>query len=297
MRIARSKRGITSARSSSRSVPERVTAYVANQARPQSWLQAFVEGFGAPLAGLRFMNRHPRLWAHAILPIVLNLFLTTLFLVGMVWGGYELFGLLHAKFNSGWMPAWMPGWVIVVVEVFIGIALVAIILGLGIAVWLVLQGILCGYFYSELAKRVELILGMRKEDIREVPLAYQVVDALLDVTFVGFIAVCCFVMSFIPVVGPVAAVCIGGYFNSMVYGMDYLDYPQALRARGRVVQRHFARRHRAHTLGLGACVTLIAFVPILNALFLTTAATGAVLLYRRLGGPGTTATATPVVRG
>lgn len=247
----------------------------------QSWLQAFAEGFGAPLAGLRFMNRHPRLWTHAVLPILLNILLTALFLAGTVWGGYEFVLWIHGKFSDAW------GWIFI--KALIDIAVVAIVLLLGVAGWLVFQGILCGYFYSELARRVELLLGLRKEDMREVPFAYQVMDALLDVTFVGFIAAGCFVLSFIPVVGPVAAVCIGGYFDAMVFGMDYLDYPQALRARGRRVQRDFARRHRAHTLGLGACVTLISFVPIVNAFFLTTAATGAVLLYRRLGGPGTPA--------
>jgi len=255
-------------------------------ARPQSWLQAFAEGFGAPLAGLRFMNGHPRLWGYAVLPIILNLVLSTVFLVGLFWGGYELFVYLHAAIDPGSYPGWLS-WLVVIGEVLLGIALVVVILLLAIGAWLVFQGILCGYFYSELARRVELILGMRKEDIREVPLIYQVVDALLDVTFVGCIAACCFVMSFIPIVGPVAAVGIGGYFDCMVFGMDYLDYPQALRARGRKVQREFARRHRAHTLGLGACVTLFTFVPIVNSIFLTTAATGAVLLYRRLGAPGT----------
>lgn len=256
-------------------------------ARPQSWLQAFAEGFGAPLAGMRFMNRHPRLWVHAILPILLNVLLTSLFVVGLFWGGYELFGYLEPKLHPEWIPSWLS-WLVVVAEVLVGMALVVVIGLVGIALWLVFQGILCGYFYSELAKRVEIILGMSEKDIREVPLIYQVVDALLDVTFVGFIAVGCFVMSFIPLVGPVAAITIGGYFNAMVYGMDYFDYPQALRARGRTVQRTFARKHRAHTLGLGASVTLISFVPIVNAFFLTTAATGAVLLYRRLGAPGGT---------
>ena len=67
--------------------------------------------------------------------------------------------------------------------------------------------------------------------------------------------------------------------------MDYLDYPQALRARGRRVQRQFARRHRSATLGLGSSVMLLTFVPLLSPVLLTTAATGAVLLYRKLEEP------------
>jgi uncharacterized protein involved in cysteine biosynthesis len=44
----------------------------------------------------------------------------------------------------------------------------------------------------------------------------------------------------------------------------------------------FARRHHAHVLGLGTAMALVTLVPIVNAVLLTTAVTGAVLLHRRL---------------
>lgn len=222
------------------------------------------------------MRRNPKLWRHAILPIVCNLLLTALLIAGLAWAGVALYEWLDAKLPvSAW---WIP------VKVLAGAALVVVILGLAIAGWLLFQGILCGYFYSELARRVEILLGLRPEDMREVPLWYQVTDALKDMVVIGAVAVGCFVLSFVPVIGAVAAIVIGGYFDAFVFGMDYLDYPQALRARGRAVQRAFARRHRGATLGLGASVTLLTFIPILNSVLLTTAATGAVLLYRRLEG-------------
>lgn len=63
---------------------------------------------------------------------------------------------------------------------------------------------------------------------------------------------------------------------------DYFDFPLSLRGKRRQEKREFTRRHRAHTLGLGATVFMVSFVPVVGSLILATAAVGAVLLYRRL---------------
>lgn len=234
----------------------------------------FAAGFWTPWVGLQYMNRHPGLWRHAILPIFCNFLLTLLFMAALVYGGQELFAWVQAKFPAG------AGWF--VLKVLTAVALVAVALGLTISAWVLFQGILCGYFYSALAREVEIQLGLRPADMREVPLWYQLVDAVFDLVALAGVAVGCLALSFIPVIGAIAAAAIGGYFNCLVFGMDFFDYPQALRAIGRKQQRAFARRHRAATLGLGASVTLLSLVPILSSVLLTTSATGAVLLYRRL---------------
>lgn len=222
------------------------------------------------------MNRHPRLWRHAILPVLCNLVLTIALLALLIFGGWYAFESLDAFFPAGF------GWLLL--EILAGLVIAVVILGLTAAAWILFQGILCGHFYSELAREVELQLGMKPQDLREVPLRYQIIDAVLDLGALVGVAAGCFVLGLIPVVGSIPAVVIGVTFDAWVFGTDYLDYPQALRARGRKVQREFARQHRATTLGLGASVLLISFVPILSSIVLTTAATGAVLLYRRLSG-------------
>jgi CysZ protein len=250
-------------------------------ARPTSGLAGFAAGFAAPWAGFRYMNRHPALWRHGVLPIACNLLLSVLLLAGLVYASVRAFGWIDGLFPpSAW---WIP------LEVLAGIVLAAAVVAVSIAAWIVFQGIFCGYFYSRLAREVEIQLGLKPEQMREVPLLYQVVDALLDLGVLTTVALGCLLIGLVPVVGPVAAVAIGGYFDCFVFGMDYLDYPQALRARGRRGQRSFARRHRGQTLGLGASVMLITFVPLLNSVLLTTAAVGAVLLYRRLEAAATDA--------
>ncbi len=246
--------------------------------RPAGWLARFIEGFAAPWNGLRYMNAHPALWRHGILPILCNLLLSAALFAGLVWGWFAAYSWIDARYPANWWG--------VALEVLSVVAIAALELALAVAAWIVFQGVFCGYFYSRLAREVEIQLGLAPDRMREVPLLYQVTDALLDLAALTAVAVGCFLVGWIPLVGAPLAVGIGLYFDCFVFGMDYLDYPQALRARGRSVQRRFARLHRAHTLGLGTSVMLFTFVPLLSPVLLTTAATGAVLLYRRLEAPG-----------
>jgi uncharacterized protein involved in cysteine biosynthesis len=240
-------------------------------------LSSFLDGFAAPWAGLRYMNANPKLWRHGILPILCNLLLSAALFAGLVYGWFRAYAWLDTAFPTNWWGATLAVLSVIVVA--------ALELALAIAAWIVFQGILCGFFYSRLAREVEIQLGLAPERMREVPLLYQVTDALLDLAALTAVAVGCFLLGWVPLVGAPLALILGLYFDCFVFGMDYLDYPQALRARGRRVQRAFARRHRVATLGLGSSVMLLTFIPLLSPVLLTTAATGAVLLYRKLEEP------------
>lgn len=223
------------------------------------------------------MNAHPALWRHGVLPVLCNLVLSAALLGGLVWGWWRAWAWFDHHFPATWWGTTL--------QVAAAVGTAAAALAVAIAAWIVFQGVFCGFFYSRLAREVEIQLGLAPAAMREVPLLYQITDALLDLGALIAVAGCCFLVGWIPLVGPPLALAIGAYCNCFVFGMEYLDYPQALRARGRAVQRRFARQHRPHTLGLGVSVLLITFVPLLSPVLLTTAATGAVLLYRRLEGP------------
>ncbi len=245
--------------------------------RRAGWLARFLDGFATPWAGLRYMNAHPALWRHGILPILCNLVLTAALFAGLVWGWFKAYAWVDAAFPANWWGGTL--------EVLSVIAIAALEIALAVAAWIVFQGIFCGFFYSRLAREVEIQLGMDPAQMREVPLLYQVTDALLDLAALTAVAIGCFILGWLPLVGAPLALALGLYFDCFVFGMDYLDYPQALRARGRKVQRAFARKNRAATLGLGSSVMLLTFIPLLSPVLLTTAATGAVLLYRKLERP------------
>jgi len=220
------------------------------------------------------MNRHSGLWRYAALPVLLNLLITGLVLLLLVAAGFWYADRLHSHFAGSW---WLRA-----LEVVVVLGLFAFVIGLALGVWLLLQSILCGYFYARLARQVELQLGLRPEEIREVSLGREIVDGVRDLLSLMVVNGGLLLLHLVPVVGSFAAVGGSLYFDCWILGLDYLEYPLALRGQKRDQMRQFARQHRAHTLGLGAAVLGMAFVPVLNAVFLTTAATGAVLLHRKL---------------
>lgn len=240
----------------------------------RSFPAAFGEGLATPWVGFRYMSHHPGLWRYGVIPVLLNLLISTLLLVVLIAVAAWFFTRVHPWFGDGRL------WILV--EILFGLLLLVAVLGLTLVAWLVLQGIVCGHFCSKLARQVELQLGMRPEEIKEVPFTYQVSDTLRDVGFLAAVNVACICVQIVPGVGSILGVCGSYYLNCFTFGLDYLDHPLALRGTRRREKRQFAKRHRGHTLGLGTAVLAITLLPVVNAVFLTTAVTGAVLLHRRL---------------
>lgn len=237
---------------------------------------AFREGLAVPWIGLRYMMRHPALWRYGVFPVLVNLLITGFLLILLIAAGGWFFVTIHPKFGEG---AW---WLLA--EVLAAALVVVVVFGLAVVAWMVLQGILCGHFYGRLAEQVELQLGMRREEIKDVPFGVQVADTFRDVSSLILVNAGCLVVQIIPGLGTVVGLASSYYFTCFTLGLEYWEYPLALRGLRRGEMREFARRHRAQTLGLGTMVTLMALVPLVNAVLLTTAVTGAVLLHRRLAG-------------
>jgi uncharacterized protein involved in cysteine biosynthesis len=235
---------------------------------------AFREGFLSPWEGFRFMNRNPRLWRFGVLPVLFNLLITAFVLVMLIVAGVWYARELHPRFAGSW---WMRG-----VEVLAILGILAVVVGLALAAWLLLQSILCGYFYAKLARQVELQLGLPPGEIKEVSLGREIADGVRDVAALIGVNGGLLLLHVVPLIGSIVATVGSLYFDCWLLGLDYFEYPLALRGKTRKEMRQFAKVHRPQTLGLGAAVLLMALVPVISAIFLTTAATGAVLLHRRL---------------
>ena len=72
------------------------------------------------------------------------------------------------------------------------------------------------------------------------------------------------------------------YYDSLLFGSDYLDYPLALRGLRRHEKQEFLKRRRPYVLGRGTTVFLASLLPFVGAVLLAVAVVGAVLLHRRL---------------
>jgi CysZ protein len=219
------------------------------------------------------MCRHRELWKYGIVPIVLNVLITGFVLVVLlVTVGFAI-DWLHPMFSDGW------GWV--TLEIVCGIALAALAVLGAFGSWLLLQAVLCGFFYGKLAAQVELKLGMRPEELREVSLKAQTIDAVRDISLLLSVNVGLLLFHIVPIVGSLVATCGSTYFNLLILGGDFVAFPLDLRGMRRAEKRAFVKRFRYHTLGLGAAVILLMLIPVVGAVLLTTAVTGSVLLHRR----------------
>ncbi|MEA2707797.1 MAG: CysZ protein [Phycisphaerales bacterium] len=231
------------------------------------------EGMTAPLAGWQVMQRYPALWRYAIIPVVLNLLITLLILIGLVSLALFFSVKLHPLFDPTWTDRLLEA----------GTILLLIILALGgaLATYILLNGILCGYFYGKLAREVEIRLGMPADEMKEITFRHQVVDTVRDLGAVIGINLGVLALNIIPGLGTVIAFPLGAYFNALLLGKDFLDFPLALRGLRREQKKQIIREHRWQTIGLGAAAFLFQLIPILGAIVSATAVVGAVILNRR----------------
>jgi CysZ protein len=236
----------------------------------------FLTGLRAPVEGFSFLLRRPRLWHYALLPILINVVLTLTLFIGLSYGAYRFIADMHAwpRFAASWWGRTQEGFAV--------LAVVAATLSLIAGSYILLGGILTAWFNERLAKQVEIALGTPASELTELPFRYQAFDAVLNFLKVTLTAAACFFIGCIPVIGFILGGAISFYVDCFIFGYDYLDYPLALRGHRRSAKRAFCRRHRPETLGLGATVLLMNFIPLVGSVFLTTAAAGAVLLHKRL---------------
>jgi uncharacterized protein involved in cysteine biosynthesis len=243
-------------------------------------MAAFLQGAGASFRGWQVLRQHPSLWRYAALPLGINLVITGfifyMLVVSVVWFATEIHPRVTGDLESGW---W---WLAVAAEVLAAVILLLVCVILAMLAWKLLNGILCGYFNGLLAEVVERQLGVDPEELRAITFGRQVIDTLFNLTLLIVVNIGFLLLNIIPILGAVVAFVGSLYFTWFILGVDYLSMPLALRGVRRRGQFAFGHRHRMHTLGLGATIFVFEFIPVIGAVFLTTATVGAVLLYREL---------------
>jgi uncharacterized protein involved in cysteine biosynthesis len=203
--------------------------------------RAFVEGFVAPFAGFRYMCRHPELWRYGVVPILLNLFITVFVFGLLILGVVAFVTYLHPKFPASWLG--------VLGEIVCAIVSLGLAIGAAAATWMLMQGILCAHFYERLERHVEIQLGTSMEDLKDIPLSYQIVDALRDTGVLLAINTVCLMLNCIPVLGSIVWLVVAIYFDSYIFGRAYLDFPLQLSGmrslERRTLPNGFVRTHWA----------------------------------------------------
>jgi uncharacterized protein involved in cysteine biosynthesis len=242
--------------------------------KPVHGIAAFLEGIQTPLAGFEFMRENTKLWRYGIWPVAVNLLLTGILLVALFGAGTYFVTSVHGRFSPNVSGRSL--------EILLIVFLLVLACSMALVFWLVMQIVACGYFYGRLARQVELLLGVKEGELVEAPLAGQIIDTLWETTSILLINLACLLVQFfVPVVGAVLGISGSYYFTCLALGREYWDYPLSLRGLRRKEKHEFAAQNRLRTLGLGTAVMILFLLPVINAVLLTTAVTGAVLLHRK----------------
>lgn len=236
----------------------------------------YVEGASTAADGFRFLCRYPSLWQYGVWALVTNIAVAFASLLVTFWVGTTAWKSFAAELPIAW---WAP-----IVEWLGLIAILMLAIGVGLACYILLQGVFCSWSFSKLAYRVELFLGATPDELSEISYTGQVIDALRSAVKLLLVDVGILLLNIVPFIGTIAAFAIGGYMHAWVLGAEFLGYPQELRGIRWKDRQQFARRWLPSTLGLGTIVAGLMLIPIVGAMFQTTAVVGAVLLNRRING-------------
>ncbi|MEV6242202.1 EI24 domain-containing protein [Lentzea sp. NPDC051838] len=249
-----------------------------------------IKDFGAGIAlllrGFSLVFSTPKRVLVGALPAVIT---AVLMIVGWV--------VLFTNIDSiaGWLTGFADSWSETwrnVVEVAVGISVIAVILGLSVLLFTAITLMIGGPFYEYIAEEVEDELG-------GVPGAEQVgfwrgfvVGLRSTILLVGvsiLFAIPLFFCGFIPVVGqtvvPVLAVCINGY----LLGIELTGIPFTRRGKSFKERRKLLATRRSLVLGFAVPAYLLCLIPLAAMIVIPAAmAGGTVLSHRLLTGDRTT---------
>jgi len=242
---------------------------------------SFFVGLTTALRGFGYMNRNKGLWRFALLPTLVNALITLGLLVALIVVCTTIVG--WRNFGDQGLSFWG-----VTLEVLIAIGMIVVALALTLITWWLMQGILMGYFYNQLAAKVERKLGVAEDELGEVPLKHEIIDTLIDTAWLVLLILAFILLQLLPVIGTTLGLIGWLYFNGYIFGRDILDHPLTLRGQRRVDRRAFARKHRKTVVGLGLVSFSVNVIPILGPMLQTASVVGAVLLHRKMRGDAST---------
>ena len=233
-----------------------------------------MSGLKAPFRGIGYLRKNKKLWLWVLPPALVNTLITVLSLIAAVALSWWLIATVWPMYGSSFMQ-----WVY---KISVSIGIVLGVIGLTVIVWLVLINVCAGYLLSILATRVEKKLGLSDDEIHEISLVREGIEAALETAVVLSIHLAAFLAQFIPFLGTVVSVPIVLVTDAFVFGWEILAYPMGVRGMTLKQRGAFIKRHRPEVVGLGSAVLPFVIVPVIGGFMMSFATVGAVLLYRDL---------------
>lgn len=230
-------------------------------------------GVGDVGRGFAFLNQHPRLWGWVIAPAIVTLVVLAALVVLVM----RIADRLAAKV-AGWLPDAIAGageWVVW------AIVLLALIAG-ALLVFVSVVGVIAGPFNELLSEAVEeKVTGKAGPPFSMAAFAKSAVRGVghgvrrVGVAILG--ALLLFVLGFVPVVGTIVGIVLGGYFAARGAAYDCYDAILSRRDMSYAAKTQYLAQHRHRSLGLGLGVAGMLVVPFVNLVALGLGAAGATL--------------------
>ncbi|MCZ7684370.1 MAG: EI24 domain-containing protein [Sandaracinaceae bacterium] len=244
---------------------------------PKATVVGYWRGLAYPFKGLRFVFfQHPGLARFWIPPILITLALLVLSL-GLGWSWHD------DIVNWMWSQPTGDGFWVGVLGVLHWLlrALVLLLLwALGLLAVVFLTNVIAAPFNDLLSEAVEeIVTGRPGPPFSLKTLARDSVRTVFLELFklVIYLAVMLpmFVLSYVPVVGPILYAVVGFLFTTLYFAVDYIDWPASRRSRSIHYRFGMLHEHFLPMFGFGTGVWLFLFIPLVNLLFMPAAVAGA----------------------
>lgn len=251
---------------------------------PTRTVVGYWRGLSYPWKGLRFVFlEHPKLARFWLPPILITLALLTLsFTLGWQWHDDVVHWMWAAPTGDGF---WVG--VLGVLHWLLRAVVLLALWAVGLVAVVFLTNVVAAPFNDLLSEEVEHLVTGRKGPPFE--LAILVRDAvrtvgleLLKLALYLCVMVPMFVISYVPVVGPIVYAVVGFLFTTLYFAIDYVDWPASRQNRSIHYRFGLLREHFMPMFGFGTGVWLFLFVPLVNLLFMPAAVAGGTLLFLEL---------------
>ncbi len=239
-------------------------------------MTAFLDGFAAFIAGVRFLTQYPRLIPYVLMPFAITV---------IFFAATSILAIYYATDLKSWLfPQWDAA-----VWSFFAYTVVGVILFLGWLFGLVTVGsLIAAPFNDVLSQQVERIMlpEITPPGGNAIRFMQDVGHTLKHETIRLSIYVCLFLISLplllIPVAGAVTFAIVMGFINIRYLAWSALDYSMARRRWGFRRKMRWLAERRARTVGYGAAAMAFLSIPFTMLFVLPMIAVGGTVLFCKI---------------
>jgi len=256
-----------------------------SELKPVQQGAGFFVGLQSAFDGIRMLLDNKPLMKIAAIPIAIN---AVLYMVLLILFGVYFDDLRDMIWDYPAIEAWYDYLLValwyVFNMIFFVVALLVFLIG-----FMITGNIFAAPFNDEIAGRTLVLL--RGETLPETDgglgailaeAGRTVVQELKKIALYLLLQIPTLLLLLIPVAGSVLSTAWGLYITWWFFSLDYLDYPMTRVGKVWAEKRAWVASHRAMSLGFGAAVSAMLFVPLLNLLALPACVVAATVLYHRV---------------